>query len=110
MGKLRNEVTVKHDCAGIVTMSNNVRDNAERHRFELDADGHVAFSNYRRDGRTIVIMHTEVPKELNGRGIGSALVRRLLDIVRAQGLTVKPLCPFVAAYIAKHPEYADLLG
>jgi len=87
MGKLRNEVTVKHDCAGIVTMSNNVRDNAERHRFELDADGHVAFSNYRRDGRTIVIMHTEVPKELNGRGIGSALTRMLLDDARAAGIT-----------------------
>ena len=68
-------------------MSNNVRDNAERHLFELDADGHVAFSNYRRDGGTIVIMQTEVPEELNGRGIGSALVRGLLDMVRAQGLT-----------------------
>jgi len=91
-------------------MSNNVRDNAERRRFELDADGHVAFSNYRRDDDTIVIMHTEVPKELNGRGIGSALVAGLLDMARAQGLTVKPLCPFVAGYIARHPEYADLLG
>jgi len=87
----------------------DVRDNTERHRFELDADGHVAFSNYKRDGGTITIMHTEVPKELNGRGIGSTLVRGLLDMVRAQGLKVVPLCPFVAGYIAKHPEYADLL-
>jgi predicted GNAT family acetyltransferase len=87
----------------------DVRDNIERHRFELDAEGHVAFSNYKRDGGTITIMHTEVPKELNGKGIGSALARGLLDIVRAQGLKVVPLCPFVAGYIAKHPEYADLL-
>jgi hypothetical protein len=87
----------------------DVRDNTERHRFELDADGHVAFSNYRRDDGTITIMHTEVPKELGGKGIGSALVRDLLEIVRAQGLKVVPLCPFVAGYIAKHPEYADLL-
>jgi predicted GNAT family acetyltransferase len=43
-------------------MSNNVRDNTERHRFELDADGHVAFSNSQRDGATLTIMHTEVPK------------------------------------------------
>jgi predicted GNAT family acetyltransferase len=93
----------------MATMSNNVRDNTERHRFELDADGHVAFSNYKRDGAILTIMHTEVPKELNGRGIGSALARGLLDIARAQGLTVKPLCPFVAGYIAKHPEYADLV-
>ena len=87
----------------------DVRDNTERHRFELDADGHVAFSNYKRDGCTLTIMHTEVPKELNGQGIGSALARGLLDIARAQGLKVVALCPFVAGYIAKHPEYADLL-
>jgi len=90
-------------------MPHAVRDNTERHRFELDADGHVAFSNYNREGGTITILHTEVPKELNGRGIGSALARGLLDMVRAQGLTVKPLCPFVAGYIAKHPEYANLV-
>jgi predicted GNAT family acetyltransferase len=87
----------------------DVRDNTERDRFELDADGHIAFSNYKRDGGTITILHTEVPKELNGKGIGSALVRGLLDRVRAQGLKVVALCPFVAGYIAKHPEYADLL-
>ena len=62
-----------------------------------------------RDGGVITIMHTEVPKELNGKGIGSALVRGLLEIVRAQGLRVVALCPFVAGYIAKHPEYADFL-
>ena len=90
-------------------MSTTVRDNVARHRFELDADGHVAFSNYKREGGTLTVLHTEVPAALNGRGIGSALVRGLLDIARAQGLTVKPLCPFVAGYIAKHPEYADLV-
>ena len=90
-------------------MSNNVRDNTEHHRFELDADGHVAFSNYKREGSTLTVMHTEVPKELNGRGVGSALARGLLDIARAQKLKVVPLCPFVAGYIAKHPEYVDLL-
>ena len=91
-------------------MSDAVRDNATRHRFELDADGHVAFSEYRRDGGTLTVLHTEVPAALNGRGIGSALVRGLLDRARTQGLRVQPLCPFVAGYIAKHPEYADLLA
>ena len=90
-------------------MSNNVRDNTQRHRFELDADGHVAFSNYRREGGTLTILHTEVPAALGGKGIGSALARGLLDIARAEKLKVVPLCPFVAGYIAKHPEYADLL-
>ncbi len=90
-------------------MSNTVRDNTERHRFELDADGHVAFSNYRREGDILTVLHTEVPAALNGRGIGSALVRGLLDIARVQRLKVRPRCPFVAGYIGKHPEYADLL-
>jgi hypothetical protein len=89
-------------------MSNSVRDNTERHRFELDADGQVAFSNYTRAGGVITFMHTEVPAELNGRGIGSALVRGALDLARAQGLKVKAQCPFVKAYLDKHPEYSDL--
>jgi uncharacterized protein len=89
-------------------MSGAVRDNAERHRFELDVDGHVAFSNYSRAGDVLTILHTEVPKALNGRGIGSALVRGELEIARAQGLKVVAKCPFVAAYLAKHSEYADL--
>lgn len=90
-------------------MPNAVRDNTQRHRFELDADGHIAFSEYKRAGGTITIMHTEVPKELGGKGIGSQLVRGLLEIARTQGLKVVAKCPFVAGYIAKHPEYADLL-
>ena len=91
-------------------MPNPVRDNPQLRRFELDAGGHVAFSNYKRDGKTLTVMHTEVPPALNGKGIGSALVRGVLDLARAQDLKVVPLCPFVAAYIAKHPDYADLLA
>jgi uncharacterized protein len=90
-------------------MSNNVRDNPQRHRFELETDGHIAFSEYKREGGVLTIMHTEVPKELNGRGIGSALARGLLDIAHVQGLEVVAKCPFVAGYIGKHPEYGDLV-
>jgi len=89
-------------------MSNNVRDNTERHRFELDADGHIAFSNYRTADGVLTVLHTEVPKQLEGRGIGSALVRGVLEIARAQGLKVNALCPFVKGYLDRHPEYADL--
>ncbi len=89
-------------------MTNIVRDNTKRHRFELEADGHVAFVSYTREDDTLIIMHTEVPKQHSGKGIGSALVRGLLDIARAQKLKVVPRCPFVAGYINKHPEYADL--
>jgi predicted GNAT family acetyltransferase len=91
-----------------VTEPDNVRDNAERQRFELDLDGHTAFAEYRRADGLLTIKHTEVPKELNGRGIGSRLVRGMLDIARSQGLKVRPLCPFVASYMDKHAEYADL--
>src|SRR5664279_4138869 len=109
IGTIWTNLQIGNECAENVTMSNNVRDNTERHRFELDADGHVAFSNYRREGGTLTVLHTEVPAALGGKGIGSALARGLLDIARAEKLKVVPLCPFVAGYIAKHPEYANLL-
>lgn len=89
-------------------MSNNVRDNTERRRFELETDGQIAFAVYRREGDALAITHTETPVSLRGKGVASALVRGLLDIARAQGLKVAPKCPFVAGYIDKHPEYGDL--
>lgn len=89
-------------------MPDTVRDNAERHRFELEVDGGTAFATYRRADGVLTVMHTEVPHALNGRGIGSTLVRGLLDIARAEGLKVRPLCSFVAAYMDRHPKYADL--
>jgi predicted GNAT family acetyltransferase len=90
-------------------MDNAVRDNPERRRFELDTPGGIAFANYRRDGGVVTIMHTEVPAHVNNKGLGSQLVSGALDLLRAEGAKVVPLCPFVGAFIAKHPEYADLL-
>jgi predicted GNAT family acetyltransferase len=89
-------------------MDSTVSENVERQRFELMVEGYIAFATYRREGTTIAILHTEVPKELGGRGIASKLVRGLLNIARAQGLRVNPLCPFVKTYIERHEEYADL--
>jgi predicted GNAT family acetyltransferase len=91
-------------------MSDAVRDNTALHRFELDVDGATAFSEYRRSSGVLTIMHTEVPPALNGKGVGSRLARGLLDLARAEGARVKPLCPFLRSYIAKHPEYADLVA
>lgn len=88
---------------------NNVHDNAERHRFELKFDGHTAFSMYNRADGVITFRHTEVPIELRGHGAGSKLVRGALDIVRGEALKVRPLCPFVKAFIDAHPDYADML-
>ncbi|MBX3522412.1 MAG: N-acetyltransferase [Xanthobacteraceae bacterium] len=86
-----------------------VRDNPEKHQFEMLVDGHTALAAYRLTPGTITFTHTEVPKELGGRGIGSQLAKGALDQVRTRGLKVVPLCPFIKAYIEKHAEYQDLL-
>ena len=85
-----------------------VRDNPEKSRFELDAGGHLAVSYYKQAGGVVTFMHTEVPKELEGQGIGSRLVRGALELVRAKKLKVVAKCPFVAAYLKKHSEFDDL--
>lgn len=89
-------------------MTMQVTDNPARHRYELSLDGHTAFASYRRDGTTLTVHHTEVPREFEGRGIGSALVKGMLDLARAEGLKVRPLCSFVSAYMRRHPEFSDL--
>ena len=91
-------------------MANDVRDNTAKSRYELDVDGHVAFVDYRLAPGKIVLLHTEVPRELGGRGIGSILAEGTLDAVRAKGLKAEIRCDFLDAYVKKHPEYADLVG
>lgn len=78
-------------------------------RFEMEVDGHVAFILYRLQGDVVELIHTEVPSELAGRGVGARLVRAVLDRLREKGAKIHPLCPFVAAYIARHSEYAELV-
>jgi uncharacterized protein len=87
----------------------DVRNNTAQHRFELDVDGHQAVAYYRMAPGVITFVHTEVPQELSGRGIGTKLIRGALEMVRGQGLKVVPQCPFVSAFMGKHPEYNDLL-
>ena len=90
-------------------MNNAVSNNAAQHRFELEVDGHIAAAYYERSGDVITFEHTEVPAELGGKGVGSKLVKGALDQVRAEGLSVVPQCPFVKAWIEKHPDYSNLL-
>ena len=89
-------------------MSDIVNDRAH-HRFELIVDGHLAISYYKLEGNVVSFIHTEVPPELGGKGVGSRLVRGALDQIRAEGMKVIPVCPFVKAWIADHPEYKDLV-
>lgn len=90
-------------------MADDVRDNAAKSRYELDVDGHVAFVDYRLKPDRILLVHTEVPSELGGRGVGSKLARGTLDAVRVRGLKAELRCDFLDAYVKKHPEYADLV-
>ena len=90
-------------------MTDTVNNNAAKHRFELEVEGHLAAAYYERSGNVITFKHTEVPAELGGKGVGSRLVKGALDQVRAEGLQVVAQCPFVKAWIGKNPAYADLL-
>lgn len=86
-----------------------IRDNAAQQRFEMDVGDEIAELRYRLSPGVITLTHTETPRQYEGQGIGSALVRAVLDQARARGLKVVPACDFVASVIRKHPEYADLL-
>lgn len=88
---------------------NDVTDNRAEHEFELEVDGHRAIAAYQLEGDTIAFTHTFVPKKLEGRGIASKLIRAALDSARDRGLKVVPICPFVKAYIERHPEYQALV-
>jgi predicted GNAT family acetyltransferase len=92
------------------TMTGSVRDNKDRARFELDVGDQVAFATYRVTPSAVIITHTETPRALRGRGIASELVKGALERIRGDGRKVIAGCGFVADYIERHPEYADLVG
>ena len=87
----------------------DVVNNRAQHRYELAVDGHIAATYYEIAGDVITTVHTEVPSELGGKGIGSKLIKGALDQVRSEGLKVIAQCPFVKGFIDKHPDYAGLL-
>lgn len=84
----------------------DVVDDSAAHRFVLDTDGHRAELVYRRVGDRLVLVHTEVPDALGGRGIGGRLVRAAVDSARIRGLTVVPECPFARQWLERHPDVA----
>ncbi len=87
-----------------------VRDNERELRYELWVGSVLAGEiRYRRQPGAIVLVHTEIDPSFEGRGLGSALVRGALDDIRANGLRLVPVCPFVAAFLRRHPEYDDLV-
>jgi predicted GNAT family acetyltransferase len=83
-----------------------VFDNSSASRFELTAGGHLAELVYRRMGHRLHLVHTGVPDELEGRGVGGALVAAAIDRAAAEGLTVVPECPFARGWLERHPDVA----
>jgi predicted GNAT family acetyltransferase len=98
-----------------MTMSDNsaasaVVDNPARHRFELAVEDQVAFANTHRQPGHWTITYVEAPPALRGTGAAGRLMRGVLDLARAEGVTVTPQCGYARAWMQRHPEYADLLG
>jgi predicted GNAT family acetyltransferase len=89
-----------------VTALPAVVDNEAARRFEAVVDGQVAELVYRRNGDRFTIVHTGVPDELEGRGLGGALVRTAVDHAAAHGWTVVPQCPFARRWLREHPDVA----
>ncbi len=89
--------------------SNEVQNNQQAKQFELHSDGQLAFLKYQSTGSQLLLIHTEVPKELEGKGVGSALAKAGLEYARQNQLKVIPICPFVQSYLKRHPEYQDLV-
>ena len=89
--------------------TDNFTDNTARSRYELEVDGEIAFIDHEGEGDAVAFMHTEVPKSMAGKGIGSKLVRGALDDARRRGLKVVPRCTFVREYVERHPEYQDIV-
>jgi predicted GNAT family acetyltransferase len=83
-----------------------VTNNQAASRFEFQADGRLSELSYRRNGKRLVLMHTEVPVELEGRGIGGMLVSAAVDHAAREGMTVVPLCPFARGWLERHANVA----
>jgi predicted GNAT family acetyltransferase len=91
-------------------MTTEVRDVATRNRYEVTVDGEPAgYAEYRDRDSVRVFTHTVIHDAFEGKGIGGALARGALDDVRASGRRLVPQCPFIARYIERHDEYADLV-
>lgn len=93
-----------------MTADVSVRNNPDAGRYEITLDGNPAgFAEYRLKDTRVIFTHTEVDSAFEGHGLGSILAREALDDVRKRGLQAAPLCPFIVAYIRRHPEYQDLV-
>jgi uncharacterized protein len=89
-------------------MSFDIRHDSASRRFETVVDGQHCELDYRLAGKVMTITHTGVPVAVEGRGIASALTQAAMDTARAEGWSVVPACSYAAAWLRRHPEFADL--
>jgi predicted GNAT family acetyltransferase len=93
-----------------VDTTTTVTDEPQAHRYVIVADGDVAgYTQYRTRPGLVAFVHTEIDQRMEGRGLGGTLISAALADARAKGLAVLPYCPFVNAYIKRHPEYRHLV-
>ena len=78
-------------------------------RFEIERDGHIAYLEYNLAGKVLQLIHSEVPQALRGQGIAAELANAALEWAREHNVKVDVICPSVADYLEKHPEYSDLV-
>ncbi len=90
-------------------MNFTIADNTAAQRFETTLDGELCVLDYRIHGKTFSLDHVGVPDAIGGRGIAAALTKYALDSARSRGMDVLPNCAYAAAWIKRHPAYADLV-
>ena len=93
-----------------MTDSSSVSHDPASGRFEISTGAGTAHLTYLRHGDVLEMVHTEVPGASEGQGYGAKLAEAALDYARGEGAKVVPSCPFVAAYIERHPAYAELVA
>lgn len=108
--RFRGRVELPRYARRVAEATVTLRDNAAQQRYELVLDDEVVGEIvYRLRPGAVALLHTEVSADLEGKGLGARLVAGALEDIRARGLRLVPLCPFVGAYLRRHPEEADLV-
>jgi predicted GNAT family acetyltransferase len=88
----------------------NVTHNEAERRFEASSEGNLSLLTYRRNGDDLILLHTEVPSQLEGKGIGTQLAVAAFKFAESHHWKVVPQCPFIASFVQHHPEYASLVS
>ena len=92
-----------------MSLDPDIRDEADQRRYALTVDGQTAVVTYNLVAGGLMVTETLVPEALEGRGVASRLARHVLEDIQRRGLVILPVCPYFAAYLKKHPEWAEVV-